>query len=69
MILPSPPSYNLRQKNGAELSFVKLTNDISSTTVTIDATIVNPGEYTLVLESIDTVNTPNMTLMTDTVKI
>ena len=67
--MPSPPSFNLRQKNGAELYFVKLINDISSTTVTIDATAVKLGVYTLVLESIDTVNTPNMTLMTDTIKI
>ena len=49
--LPTPPKINLRQKPGSELEFVTLTNQATSTHVTIDGSGVLPGEYTLFLES------------------
>ena len=40
---------NMRQKNGNELNFVSLSNNISSTHVIIDAFNVASGEYELLL--------------------
>ena len=59
---------DLRQKAGSELSSVTFTNGKTSTDVSLDATSLSPGEYTLVLESFD-LNVPELALKTDIIKI
>ena len=51
--LPTTAKIALRQKTGANLSFVTITNGATSASVAIDATGVTTGTYTLVLESYD----------------
>ena len=48
---------NMRQRSGAELNFVSLSNASSSTTVTISDNNLSLGDYELVLESFDEANT------------
>lgn len=63
-------SINVRQKTGSELPFVTLLNGADSTDAVIDATDVNPGVYSLVLDSFDfNNNTPALALTTDTITI
>ena len=44
---------DMRQRSGAELSFVSLSNGASSTDVTIDGNDLALGDYELILESFD----------------
>ena len=44
---------NLRQSLDNELSFVTFTELYSSTIIDIDATDIQPGDYSLILESFD----------------
>ena len=68
--LPISFSIDLRQKFGSELTFVTLTNSISSTNVEIDATFLPTGEYTLVLEAFDSGYAfEGLSLKTDTVTV
>ena len=61
---------NLRQKPSAELSWVTIFNSLTSADVTINAKGVPTGEYSLVLESVDTNSSlPTLVLKTDRVSI
>ena len=61
---------NLRQKPGFELPWTSIINLSYSATVNIDPLGVLPGDYSLVLESLDTNSSiPDLVLRTDTVTI
>lgn len=61
---------NLRQKPGFELPWASVINLFDSATVNINLLGVLPGQYSLVLESVDTNSSlPDLVLRTDTVTI
>ena len=60
---------NLRQASGSVLSFVTLTEQSDQTLVNIDATGVQPAEYSLILESFDQNSSVKSTLRTDEITI
>ena len=59
----------MRQRSGAELTFVTLSNGASSTTITINGSNLALGDYELVLESYDEANTVQSTLKTNRIVI
>ena len=59
----------MRQKIGAELSFVSLFNTDSYTEITIDGNSLNEGNFDLFLESFDEANTVHSILKTDKITI
>ena len=68
--LPTTAKIALRQKTGANLSFVTITNGATSASVAIDVTGVSTGTYTLVLESYDSsAGSSSEMLKTDTITI
>ena len=68
--LPTTATIALRQTSSTTLSFVTITNGATSASVTISATGVTAGTYTLVLESYDSsAGSSSDTLKTDTVTV
>ena len=59
----------MRQRVGSELSFVSLNHAASATTVLIDSSGLDTGEYILYLESFDDAGGVYSTLKSDTITI
>ena len=60
---------DMRQRSGAELSFVSLSNGASSTRVTIDGNGRALGDYELILESFDQASGVFSTLKTNRIML